>query len=222
MLKLRFKQTVQSIFDVKKHLLFEDNHILVILKPCGILSQGDKSGSENLLDIIKQYIINSKDKKGNAYLGLVHRLDRPCSGVMVFAKTSKAASRLSESFRERYVDKHYICVINGIMVNKNGYLENKIIKLSSERVDIVKNDISIASSNNDNNIIHSSSSDSVLGKLYYKVINENKIKNQSVLHIELETGRKHQIRAQLSHAGYPIVGDVKYGASQRFNDRGIF
>lgn len=203
----RYSILQQPSFDLKSRILFEDNHLLVIVKPSGLLSQGDSTGDPSLLDLAKQYLVKSRQKLGDAYLGLVHRIDRPCSGVIVFAKTSKAASRLSESFRDRYVDKHYVCVVNGIMSNRRGHFINLIEKTTSQKVGIIQE--------NHTNILSS-----VEGRLCYEVISENTLKNQSVLHIELETGRKHQIRAQLSHAGHPIVGDAKYNAPQRFKERG--
>jgi 23S rRNA-/tRNA-specific pseudouridylate synthase len=119
--------------DVGSLILFEDNHLLVLNKVAGVLTQGDKSESHSLLDMAKKFLVHRDRKDGDAYLGLVHRLDRPCSGVLVFAKTSKAASRLSEAFRLRKVEKGYVCVVNGVapQVQK---CEHYLEKTSAEKV----------------------------------------------------------------------------------------
>jgi len=183
------------------NILYEDNHIIVVEKPAGILSQADISNDLDMLSLIKTYIKKKYNKPGNVYLGLVHRLDRNVGGVMVFAKTSKAASRLSEQVRNKKFKKEYICIVRGILDNKKGHLENYLIK--------------------DTKLNKSSVTTSKLGKLAildYEVKTEDKNKNLSLLHIDLKTGRHHQIRVQLSNYGYPIYGDKKYDNTSNTNE----
>ena len=118
----------------KLDILYEDNHIIVVFKPAGILSQADKSGDVDMLTIIKSYLKEKYNKPGNVYLGLVHRLDRPVSGIMVFAKTSKAASRLSEEIRNNKMHKKYLAIIHGYLDVKEGTLVNRIEKLDNKKV----------------------------------------------------------------------------------------
>jgi len=175
------------------NILYEDNHIIVVEKQPGILSQADKTNDVDMLTIIKKYLKEKYNKPGNVYLGLVHRLDRMVGGVMVFAKTSKAASRLSEQIRNKRFKKEYMCIVNGILESEEGHLENYLVK------DSKTNKSRVTTPN--------------LGKqsiLDYKVFKENKNRNLSLLKINLQTGRHHQIRVQLSNLGYPIYGDIKY------------
>jgi len=183
------------------NILYEDNHIIVIEKPVGVLSQADSSNDLDMLTIIKEYIKEKYNKPGNVYLGLVHRLDRNVGGVMVFAKTSKAASRLSKQVRDKEFKKEYLCIVKGILEDKNGQLENYLIK--------------------DTKLNKSSVTTSKLGKLAildYEVIIEDKKRNLSMLKIDLKTGRHHQIRVQLSNFGYPIFGDKKYDNTNTTNE----
>lgn len=183
------------------NILYEDNHIIVVEKPVGILSQADSSKNPDMLTLIKKYIKEKYNKPGNVYLGLVHRLDRNVGGVMVFAKTSKAASRLSEQVRNKDFKKEYLCIVKGLLKEKNGHLEDYLIK--------------------DTNLNKSSVTTSKLGKLAilnYEVVKEDKNKNLSTLHIDLKTGRHHQIRVQLSNYGYPIYGDKKYDKTSNSNE----
>ena len=183
------------------NILYEDNHIIVVEKQPGILSQADKSNDSDMLTIIKNYIKEKYNKPGNVYLGLVHRLDRMVGGVMVFAKTSKAASRLSEQVRNKTFKKEYLCIVNGVLENKEGHLENYLVK------DSKTNKSSVTTPN--------------LGKLSildYKVLKENYKKSLSLLKIDLKTGRHHQIRVQLSNIGYPIYGDMKYNKTANSNE----
>ena len=183
------------------NILYEDNHIIVIEKPIGVLSQADSSNNTDMLTLIKKYIKEKYNKPGNVYLGLVHRLDRNVGGVMVFAKTSKAASRLSEQVRNKDFKKEYLCIVKGLLEEKSKQLENYLMK------DIKLNKSSVTTSK--------------LGKLAilnYEVIKEDKKKNLSLLHIDLKTGRHHQIRVQLSNYGYPIYGDKKYDNTSNSNE----
>ena len=172
-------------------ILYEDNHIIVVIKPYNVLVQADSSNDLDMLTIIKNYIKEKYNKPGNVYLGLVHRLDRPVGGVMVFAKTSKAASRLSEEVRTNKIHKTYLTVVHGILDKKCDKLINKMSK---------------------NEKTHNSYIDEKNGKeaiLEYKVIKEED--NLSLLKINLITGRHHQIRLQLSNINHPIYGDQRYG-----------
>ena len=183
------------------NILYEDNHIIVVEKIAGVLSQADISNDMDMLTIIKKYLKGKYNKPGNVYLGLVHRLDRNVGGVMVFAKTSKAASRLSEQVRNKDFKKEYLCIVKGVLDNKKGHLENYLVK--------------------DTKLNKSCVTTSKLGKLAildYEVINEDKKRNLSVLHIDLKTGRHHQIRVQLSNYGYPIYGDKKYDNTNTTNE----
>lgn len=174
----------------KLNILYEDNHIIVVVKERNILSQSDITGDDDMLSLIKDYIKEKYHKPGNVYLGLVHRLDRVVSGVMVFAKTSKAASRLSDMIRKGNINKHYLVVCHGKM-NDSGIMEDKILKLD-----------------NGNSIIDKNGKDA---KLSYKLLNYDNIHDLSLCSVLLETGRHHQIRVSFSSRGFPLVGDKRYG-----------
>ena len=172
-------------------ILYEDNHLIVVYKPANILSQGDITGDKDMLTLIKEYIKEKYNKPGNVYLGLVHRLDRPVEGVMVFAKTSKAAARLSKQIQNHEFQKRYLAIINGTLKEKNGEFRDYLEKLE-----------------NGNTIV----SDDKSGKesvLKYNVLDEKD--GLSLVDIELITGRHHQIRVQFASRGYPLVGDQRYG-----------
>lgn len=174
-------------------VLYEDNHIIVAIKPAGVLSQSDGSPAPDMLTILKAYIKEEYSKPGEVYLGLVHRLDRPVSGVMVFARTSKAASRLSEQIRTRKVEKIYRCVVNGVLEGE-GRLENFISK------------------DEDKNMVTVSDKEKPGFKASYLDYRALASKDSiTMVEVKLGTGRSHQIRAQMSHAGYPLIGDQKYG-----------
>lgn len=177
-------------------IIYEDNHLLVVEKPINIPSQQDNSGDKDLLTLLKEDIKLRYNKPGNVYLGLVHRLDRPVGGVMIFAKTSKAASRLSESVRNRSLKKGYLAIIHGIPVNKKERLVHWLQK--DERT----NTVSVVTKNDPR------------GKeaiLEYEWLANHQ--NYSLVYIQLHTGRPHQIRAQMATIGHPLYGDQKYGAS---------
>ncbi len=177
-------------------VIFEDNHIIVVEKPVNIPSQADKTGDIDLLTIVKQYIKEKYNKPGNVYLGLVHRLDRPVGGVMVFAKTSKAAGRLSNQVREKQFEKTYLTIVNGKMEEKSGTLQDYLVKNE-------KNNIS--------KVTNKETKNSKLAILDYEVLKYDEDLNLSVLKIHLHTGRHHQIRVQLSSRDHSIYGDQKYG-----------
>lgn len=173
------------------NILYEDNHIIVCVKPVGVLSQEDHTKDPDMLSILKEYIKAKYKKEGNVFLGLVMRLDRMTSGIMVFARTSKAASRLSEQIRNGEVLKKYVAIVNG-KVNEHGTLKDYLIK--------------------DEKLIKSFVTTKELGKLAvldYKLVGYKD--NLSVVDILLHTGRHHQIRVQFSNMGNPLYGDTLYG-----------
>lgn len=178
-------------------ILYEDNHIIVVVKPNNILSQSDNTNDVDMLTIIKEYIKERYNKPGNVYLGLVHRLDRPVSGVMVFAKTSKAASRLSEQVQKRNLKKKYIAI-----VYDNGLKEQDIY------IDYLLKD------EHNNSIVV----DEKIGKyaeLSYKVMNRDKKSNLALVDIDLKTGRHHQIRVQFARRNHALFGDQRYGIQDK-------
>lgn len=175
-------------------IIYEDNHLLVVEKPANMLVQGDLSGDEDLLTLLKQDIKVRYEKPGNVFLGLVHRLDRPVAGVMVFAKTSKAASRLSDAIRRGAFQKQYLAVVHGKPAQAKGRLEHYLLKNNRE---------------NKVQIVPSSRKGAKKALLEYEQIGH--IEPYSLLSIRLITGRPHQIRVQLSGIGVPIYGDQKYG-----------
>lgn len=178
-------------------IIYEDNHVIVVEKPVNVPSQSDKTGDKDLLTMIKEYLKEKYHKPGEAYLGLVHRLDRPVGGVMVYAKTSKAAARLSEQIRQKQFTKKYLVIVDGKMEQKQGILEDYLWK--NERTNTSK-------------VVEEGTKNAKYAKLEYEVLKYVPETNLSVLKITLETGRHHQIRVQLSHAGHSIYGDQKYGS----------
>ena len=177
-------------------VIYEDNHIIVVKKEPNIPSQADKTEDIDMLTIIKQYLKERYNKPGNVYLGLVHRLDRPVGGVMIFAKTSKSASRLSDQVREKIFKKKYLTVVDGKFEQTTGILEDYLYK--DER-------------NNISKVVSKDKKGAKLAKLDYEVLTYNQVKNLSLVKVNLHTGRHHQIRVQLSHANHSIFGDQKYG-----------
>ena len=177
-------------------ILYEDNHIIVVEKIPNIPSQADKTGDIDMLTLIKDYIKEKYNKPGNVYLGLVHRLDRPVGGVMVFAKTSKAASRLSEEVRNKTFEKKYLAVVDGKIEKEKGSLEDYLYK--DER-------------NNMSKVVTPTKKNAKLAKLDYEVIVYDEAKKLTLVKVNLHTGRHHQIRVQLSNFGHSIFGDQKYG-----------
>ena len=170
-------------------VIYEDNHIIVVEKKPNIPSQKDKTEDIDMLTIIKQYIKEKYNKPGEVYLALIHRLDRPVGGVMVFAKTSKAAARLSEEVRSRNLKKEYLVIVDGKMEKEEGTLENYLLK--NEKTNTSK-------------VVKEGTKNSKLAKLDYKVLKYNEEINLSVLKINLHTGRHHQIRVQLANSGHSI------------------
>ena len=175
-------------------VIYEDNHIIVVEKTPNIPSQADKTGDMDMLTLVKNYIKEKYNKPGNVYLGLVHRLDRPVGGVMVFAKTSKAASRLSEQVRTKSLKKIYLAVVDGKVEKVKGTLEDYLYK--DER-------------NNISKVVKATKKNAKLAKLDYEVLKYNEVKDLSLIKVNLHTGRHHQIRVQLSNFGHSIFGDQK-------------
>lgn len=181
-------------------IIYEDNHIIVVEKIPNIPSQGDKTGDIDMLEIIKKYIKEKYNKPGNVYLGLVHRLDRPVGGVMVFAKTSKAASRLSEEVRSRQLKKEYLVVVDGKFEKNKDTLEDYLLKNQQKNI---------------SKVVKEGTKNSKIAKLDYETLKYNREIDLSVLKVLLHTGRHHQIRVQLSSRGHSIYGDQKYGTRGR-------
>lgn len=183
---------------MKLDVLYEDNHLIGVYKPAGMLVQGDHSGDPTLMDEVKYYLKQKYQKPGNVFLGMVHRLDRPVSGIVIFGKTSKGASRISEQIRNHSIQKVYHALVLGVPKQKQGTLVNYLKKES------------------DKNFVHvfdEAVAGALRAELDYEVVESKN--GKSLLKIVLKTGRPHQIRTQLSHIGCPIVGDVKYGAPEQ-------
>lgn len=178
------------------NVIYEDNHIIVVEKPAGIPTQADISGDVDMYTLVKEYIRKKYNKPGNVFVGIVHRLDRPVGGIMVFARTSKGASRLSEEIRNRNFKKTYLAVVSGLLKEKKGTLENYLLKDESK---------------NKSFVVSKDTKGAKIARLDYEVISENKKDNTSVVKVELHTGRHHQIRLQFASIGHPLVGDSKYG-----------
>lgn len=191
-------------FRIQDHILYEDNHLIAICKPSGVLVQGDQTGDVPLSDLVKAFIKERDQKPGNVFCGVIHRIDRPVSGVVVLAKTSKALSKMNELFRDDAITKTYRALVNGVpeieeqelkcFLRKNG--KTMRAEVFHKQVDNGKESI-----------------------LSYKVL--EKRGHQSLLEVYPITGRFHQIRAMLSHNKTPIVGDVKYGANQVLKNKSI-
>ena len=196
-------------------ILFEDNHLLVVNKRAGLVTQGAAAGQPSLFELAKDYIRQKYNKPGNVYLGIVSRLDAKTTGVIVMARTSKAAARLTQQFRDRETKKIYWAIVTENKSNEaiadRGQMENWMFKDDAAmRMRCVK-DRQVESGN--------IPSEAKIAKLSWQVIARDG--DRSLLEIELQTGRKHQIRCQLAEAGFPILGDEKYGSSLRFSANGI-
>ena len=183
------------------NILFEDNHLLVLNKPADLVTMGAAESDPSLVKLAKAYIAQKYNKMGNVYLGVVSRLDRMSSGVVVLARTSKAASRLTAQFRDRTVDKVYWALIAGKMDQRIGYLEDFVRKDDSQHRMVT---------------CTAKAKGAKSAKLRYEV--QGSGNDCQHLKIQLETGRKHQIRLQLSSRGLPIIGDRKYGSSKPFSN----
>lgn len=180
--------------DIRINIVYEDNHLLVVEKPVNIPSQSDKTGDKDLLTILKEDIKQRSYKRGNVYLALIHRLDRPAGGVMVFAKTSKAAGRLSDQIRGREFKKFYYAVIHGVPEQPKAQLVHYLKKI--EKLNFVR-------------VVSETVKGSKQAILDYNVIKT--VDELTLVRVELLTGRTHQIRVQFSAIGHPLYGDQKYG-----------
>ena len=185
-------------------ILFEDNHLLIINKKPGELSQLDKTGDNSVLEKYKLYLKKKHNKKGNVFLGLVNRLDRPTSGVLILAKTSKALSRMNKMLVERKILKKYLAIVEKKPIRKKNTLINFLKKNQKQ---------------NKSYIVDETTKDSKKAILHYTTLKE--LDNYSLLEISLETGRHHQIRVQLSNIGCFIKGDLKYGSKRSNSDKSI-
>lgn len=188
---------------MKITVLYEDNHIIAVVKPAGVLTQGDSSGEKSLMDMVKEYLKEKYKKPGNVFLGLVHRLDKPVQGIVLFAKTSKGASRLSEQFRNHTIQKTYYAVVVGKPVEKQGTLKEKVKKISFFAEAFTEK--------SDKELLEEikKATKTRTAELSYEVTKSND--KYSLLKIMPKTGRFHQIRVQMSQLGHPILGDKKYG-----------
>ena len=179
-------------------ILYEDNHLLIINKPAGLLSQADYTKDVDVTVLAKEYLKNKYDKQGNVYLGLVHRLDRMTEGILVLAKTSKAASRLSEAIKNHEWDKTYLALVHGHLEKDQKLTDWLLNDEATKKVSIVK------------------AGTGQKCELHFEVVNH--FGDVTLLKVHLLTGRHHQIRAQLAHFGYPLVGDCLYGNPKERGD----
>ena len=189
---------------MQEQIVFEDNHLLVINKKAGQLVQGDKTGDLSLLDLLKNFIKVRDQKPGNVFLGLVHRIDRPTSGLVIYAKTSKALSRLTQMVKNREIKKTYWAVVPKTEIPKSQRLIHYLQK--NEK-------------NNKATVFPKATEGAKEAILNYEIVKI--LDNFQLLEVDLETGRHHQIRAQLSKIGVPIKGDLKYGSARSNPDGGI-
>lgn len=186
-------------------VLYEDNHIIAVNKTCNEIVQGDKTGDTPLSEIVKAYIKDKYNKPGEVFLGVTHRLDRPTSGVVLFARTSKALTRLNEMFKSHEkIKKTYWAIVQNAPKQPQARLENWLVRNEKQ---------------NKSYVVKPGTKDAKLAVLTYSVI--AKSDNYTLLEIQLETGRHHQIRCQLAAIGCPIKGDLKYGAKRSNPDGGI-
>jgi len=184
-------------------VFYEDNHLLAVYKPAGLLVQADQTKDPSLLELAKSWLKQQHEKPGRVFLGLVHRLDRPVAGVILFARTSKAAGRLSEQFRSGAVEKKYAAIVEGTIKQAAGRLVHSIERINGRS----------------SRIMDQPSPKSREARLSYQVIETTQSK--SLVEINLETGRHHQIRAQFAHIGHPVLGDLRYGAGAPLPEKQI-
>lgn len=185
-------------------VIYEDNHIVIVNKTASEIVQGDKTGDTPLSETVKQYLKKKYDKPGNVFIGITHRLDRPVSGLVVFAKTSKALSRLNEMFKNREVEKIYWAVVKNLPPEEEGELVHYLVRNKIQ---------------NKSYAYAKERPGSKKAILHYRLI--GKSQNYYLLEIDLKTGRHHQIRSQLAEMGCPIKGDLKYGFPHSNPDGGI-
>lgn len=182
----------------KPTILYEDNHVIVAIKPPNLLTQSDATGDESLLDQIKEYVKETYNKPGEAYIGLVHRMDRPVGGLLCFARTSKAASRLSEQVRVHELNRQYVCIVEGDAPDQFTYVDYLVKDEEHNKVAVLPSYLKMKGKEA---ILHGRT-----------VARRDGL---SLVAIQLETGRAHQIRVQMQHHGYPLWGDNRYGNGKR-------
>ncbi|WP_299367414.1 RluA family pseudouridine synthase [uncultured Porphyromonas sp.] len=185
-------------------ILYEDNHLLIVNKPAGMLVQGDSTGDTPLSELVEHYLIDKYDKPGRAFVGVTHRIDRPTSGAVLFAKTSKALARLNAMFQRREIHKVYHAVVCGAFPQKAGEAKDLLYRNRKQ---------------NKSYVVREPHAEAKRAWLTYERLAVGD--RYSLLAVTLHTGRHHQIRTQLSHMGYPIKGDLKYGAPRSNKDGGI-
>jgi len=185
-------------------VLFEDNHIIIVNKRAGDITQGDKTGDIPLSDVVKDFLKEKYKKEGNVFLGVVHRLDRPTSGAIIFAKTSKSLERLNKMLRDKKIQKTYWAVVKNHPEKEKDTLINFLKKNPA---------------NNKSAVYNTEVKNSKRAVLHYQLL--KKLDNYSLLEIDLETGRHHQIRSQLAAIGFPVKGDLKYGFPRSNKDASI-
>jgi 23S rRNA pseudouridine1911/1915/1917 synthase len=183
-------------------IIYEDNHLLGVCKPAGLLVQGDRTGDPTAIELAKAYVKETYGKPGRVFLGLVHRIDRPVSGVVLFARTSKAASRLARAFHDRRVEKAYLAVVAGSVAQNSGEMVGYVER--TER---------------GSRLVREPSRLAKEARSSYRVLSRRS--RTTLLEVTPYTGRHHQIRVQLSGAGHPVVGDVKYGAPEPLPDASV-
>jgi 23S rRNA pseudouridine1911/1915/1917 synthase len=179
--------------------LFEDRHLVAVVKPFGMLTQSGRRGGASIFDRVREYIGGKYGSPDDIYLGLLHRLDRPVGGVILFAKTPDAARRLSAAFREREVKKTYIARIEGALEPPSGKLCHHLLKSGTKAA-----------------VAPEGTPGAKEAVLIYRTFKSDHDAGESLVEVDLITGRRHQVRAQLSAAGHPVLGDVKYGSKNRF------
>lgn len=194
-------------------VLYEDNHIIAVVKPAGVLTQGDGSGEKCLMDFVKDYLKEKYKKPGNVFLGLVHRLDKPVQGIVLFAKTSKGAARLSEQFRNHIIQKTYHAIVAGKLAKQKGDIKEKINKISFFAEGFTEK--------SDEELLQEikKATKTRTAELSWEVVKSNN--KFSLLKVLPKTGRFHQIRVQLSNMGHPILGDEKYGYKGEWKNNSI-
>jgi 23S rRNA pseudouridine1911/1915/1917 synthase len=185
-------------------IIFEDNHIIVVNKKSGQIVQGDKTGDAPMNDLLKDFLKAKYEKPGNVFIGTAHRIDRPVSGIVLFAKTSKALARINEMFQNKEIQKKYWCIVKNKPKNNTGLLVDFLLKNEKQ---------------NKSYVVKPDNKSALKCELEYKVLQSSD--NYHLLEINPLTGRHHQIRAQLSHAGFPIKGDLKYGFDRSNPDGSI-
>ena len=185
-------------------ILYEDNHLLAVYKPAGVLVQSDRTGDPSLQDTARAWLKERYRKPGNVFLGIVHRLDRPVAGVVVFARTSKAAARLSARFRAREVEKRYLAVVHGVPSPGEARLAHELVRDEGRRRSLV---------------VPAGTRGARPCVLHYRV--REQAPAHALVEIRPETGRAHQIRVQMAHLGHPLLGDTKYGAPFALPNRAI-